>query len=351
MAALDPDGIAAADPTGQAGDILALPAHLRDALFRVESAGLEPADAAGIVVAGMGGSSIGARLAVAALGDQLRVPVLLAPSYAPPAFADDAWLVVCASYSGGTEETLAAYDVARERGARRIVATSGGELAERARADGVPVIPFPGGFQPRATVGYALVAALGAIAAGNAAPFPREDLEAAAALAERLAPEWGPAGPVDGAAKALAGRLADTIPVIYGAGLTSAVAYRWKTQLNENAKLPAFSGELPEIDHNEVVGWPAAQGLGELAAVFLEEADGDPRIRARIALTAEIVGGGAAVVERVPAPGATPLERLVALVLLGDLVSLYAGVLRGEDPVTVAPIDRLKAALAAEGAA
>jgi len=349
--ALDAAAVRAADPTGQAADVLALPDHLRDALWRVQTAALAPVPAEGVVLAGMGGSSIGGRLAVGALGTRLRRPALVAASYGLPSFAGPGWLVLCSSYSGDTEETLATYDEAAERGAPRIVATAGGALAERARADGVPVIPLPGGFQPRATVGYALVAALAALAAAGAAPAIEGEVEAAAALAGTLAAEWGPDGPEDGLAKDLARRLAHCVPVIYGADLTVPVAYRWKTQFNENAKLPAFAGDLPEADHNEIVGWPAAEALGRFAAVFLEDPDADPRVAARIALTAEIAGEGADAVARVTAPGEGPLERLVALVLLGDLVSLYAAVLRDEDPAAVAPIERLKAALAGGGAA
>jgi len=350
-AELDAATVAAADPSAQAADVLALPEHLRDALFRVQTAALQPVEAVAVAVSGMGGSAIGGRLAVAAVGERLRLPVVLAPGYAPPAGIGPGWLAYCASYSGETEETLAAYGVAGERGAHRIVATAGGAIADRARADRVPVIPLPGGFQPRATVGYSLVAALAALGAAGAAPDLEPEVESAADLAEVLVAEWGPGGPEDGLAKSLARRVAGTVPVVYGSELTAPVAYRWKSQLNENAKLPAWAAELPEADHNEIVGWPAAGGLGRFCAIFLEDPEGDPRVAARIGHTADIAGEGADVVERVSAPGETPLERLVALVLLGDLVSIYLAVLRGEDPATIEPIDRLKAALAGGGAA
>ena len=132
--------------------------------------------------------------------------------------------------------------------------------------------------------------------------------------------------------------------MIVGAELTAGVAYRWKTQLNENAELPAFASELPEHDHNEVVGWGAAER--RLSAVFLEDPQGDERMARRIEVTAELAAEGAAAVERVTARGETRLERVVSLVLLGDLVSLYAAVLRGADPAPVAAIDTLKARLA-----
>jgi glucose/mannose-6-phosphate isomerase len=164
-------------------------------------------------------------------------------------------------------------------------------------------------------------------------------------LAGELAAEWGPDGADDSEAKRLARALDGSIPVITGAGLTASVAYRWKTQINENAEIPAFASKLPEHDHNEVVGWGGA--AGRLSAVFLEDPDGDERAARRIEVTAEIAADGAAVVERVTARGETRLERLVSLVLLGDLVSLYLAVLRGVDPVHVRAIDLLKERLAA----
>jgi glucose/mannose-6-phosphate isomerase len=294
----------------------------------------------------MGGSAVGARLAAAALATRLVRPFAIADGYALPAYVGPEHLVLASSYSGSTEETLAGYDDAVERGAKRLVATTGGGLVERARRDKVAVIPLPGGFQPRAAVGYGLVAALEAAALAGAAPSIRDEIEAGAALVESLAAEWGPDGPEDGEAKRLARSLHGTIPVVVGAELTAPVAYRWKCQINENASLPAFSGALPEVDHNEVVGWPAAGGLGRFSAVFLEDPAGHPRNRVRSELTAGIAAQGAAVVERVSARGDTPLERLLSLVFLGDLVSLYLAVLGGVDPVDIAPITQLKAALA-----
>jgi glucose/mannose-6-phosphate isomerase len=342
---LDSAAVAAVDSTDQAGEIVDLGAHLRDALWRVQSAAIAPVDApGGLVVAGMGGSAIGGRLAAGALGPRLRRPLAIADGYTLPGWAGVETLVLCSSYSGATEETLSAYDDAAARNAPRVVATTGGPLAERARRDGVPVIPVPGGFQPRAAVGYSLVAALEAAALCGAAASVRDEVEAAATLAERLAAEWGPDGPEDGEAKALARRLHGTIPVIAGAELAAAAAYRWKCQINENSGIPSFAGELPELDHNEVVGWPAAPGLGSFSVVFLEDPGMHPRNALRVQITAEQAAAGATV-ERVTARGETPVERVVSLVLLGDLVSVYLAVLRGEDPVSIPPIDAVKAAL------
>jgi glucose/mannose-6-phosphate isomerase len=346
MTVLDAAACNAVDSTGQFAETLGLADHLRDALWRVDSANIAPVDAqGGLIVAGMGGSSVGGRLASGALGPRLRRPLALAMGYDIPAWIGAETLVLCSSYSGSTEETLATYDAAKAAGAPRIVATTGGPLAERAREDGVPVVPLPGGFQPRVAVGYSLVTALEAAALCGAAPSLRDEVEGAAALAAELAREWGPDGDEDGEAKRIARALHGTIAVITGAGLTASVAYRWKCQINENAEIPAFASKLPEHDHNEIVGWGGAER--RLSAVFLEDPEGDERAARRIEVTAELAGEGAAVVERVVAQGETRLERLVSLVLLGDLVSLYLAVLRGADPVNIRAIDTLKERLAA----
>jgi glucose/mannose-6-phosphate isomerase len=320
---------------------------LRDALWRVESAQLEPHDApGGMVVAGMGGSAIGGALAVAALGDRASRPIGAARSYGLPSWATPDTTVLCSSYSGNTEETLAAYEAAGHLGARRVVATTGGRLAEHARRDGVPVIPLPAALQPRSAVAYMTVAALEVAAACGAGERLHTEIDVAAESTERLAAEWGPDGPEDGLARQLARRLLGTVPVIAGAGLSIPIAYRWKTQINENAKLPAFNHELPELDHNEIVGWSGAASLGSFSAVFLDDSDLHPRERQRIELTRGLIASDATSTFRIESRGETRTERVFSLVLLGDLVSVYLAVLRGVDPTPVEIIERLKGELA-----
>jgi glucose/mannose-6-phosphate isomerase len=344
---LDRETVQRVDASGMTADILDLPKHLEDALWRVESAGLEPADTpGGLVVAGMGGSAIGGALARAALGDHASRPILVASNYGLPPWTTPDTTVLCASYSGETEETLACYESAAALGANRVVVTTGGRLAEMARADGVGVIPLPAGFQPRAAVAYMLVSALEVAALCGAGPRLGAEIDVAASHTERLAAEWGPDGAEDSLAKTIARGLLGSIPVIAGAGLTTPIAYRWKTQINENAKAPAFSHQLPELDHNEIVGWRGAPELGRFAAVFLDDCDSHPRVNARIELTERLVAPQAAATFRVSTRGETTLERVVSLVLLGDLVSLYLAVLRGVDPTPVDVIVALKRELA-----
>jgi glucose/mannose-6-phosphate isomerase len=254
--------------------------------------------------------------------------------------------VLCASYSGGTEETLSCYEAAGALGARRVVVTAGGRLAEAARADGVPVVGIPAGLQPRAAVAYMLVSTLEVAAFAGAGPRLRDEVDAAATALGALVEEWGPGTDDGNLAKEVAERMNGACPCIYGAGLTAAVAYRWKTQLNENAKLPAFAAVLPEADHNEIVGWEGAADTGRFVAVFLADEDQHPRTRRRIELTSELISSSGGAVVTVSSRGTAALERLLSVVLLGDLTSVYLAVLRELDPKPVAVIDRLKAALA-----
>jgi glucose/mannose-6-phosphate isomerase len=341
------DSISEVDVTGQIEDVLSLPEQLRDALWRVESAALRPHDSpGGLVVAGMGGSSIGGSLARAVLGDRASRPIVLARGYELPAWTTTDTTVLCASYSGHTEETLAVYEAAQALGAHTIVVTTGGKLAEQARADGVPVIPLPGGFQPRAAVAYSLVVALEVAALCGAGEQLHSEVDVAAGRAEDLVAAWGPDSPESSLAKTVARGLHGTIPQIAGAELTAPIAYRWKTQINENAKVPAFWAELPELDHNELVGWENAKTLGTFSALFLDDSDLHPRVRQRIELTRGLIASRGGVTFRVESIGHTRLERLVSLVLLGDLVSLYMAILRHIDPEPVDVIESLKAALA-----
>ena len=334
--------VRATDRSNQLDDVFALPDHLSDALWRVESAKLDPFDAAGgLVVCGMGGSAIGGDLAAVAFGNRLSRPLTTERGYELPSCMLPDRAVLCSSYSGDTEETLACYEAAGALGAARVVSTTGGLLAEAARADGVPVIGVPAGLLPRSAVGYMIVSTLEVAAIAGAAPRMRTEIDGASAYLAELARDWAP--DVEASLpKQIAEQAHGSALCVYGAGPTAAVAHRWKTQVNENAKLPAFAGELPEVDHNEIVGWAGAGTTGSFFAIFLEDSDQHPRTRRRIELTSSLIEPHSAGSIRVESRGKTPLERLLYLVLLGDLVSIYLAVLQGVDPTPVEVIDRLK---------
>jgi glucose/mannose-6-phosphate isomerase len=320
------------------GDMLdavkAMPDHLRDALWRIETARATAMEAPAAFVCGMGGSAIGGDLAVAALSDRLTKPMLVCRGYELPAWAPAGSAVLCSSYSGNTEETLACYAAAEALGAQRLVATTGGELAEAARADDVPVIGLPAGLQPRAAVGYMFCVAAELAALALAGPRLHTEIDSAAShLGEAF-------NATADRARELADQIGDATPVIHGSDLTAPVAYRWKTQINENAKVPAYASVLPEADHNEIEGWSGAEG--RFAAVFLEDRDQPPRERKRFELTAKAIEPYAAAVVNLETEGETRTERVLHTVMLGDLLAIELANARGVDPLAVDVLEGFK---------
>ncbi len=330
-----------AAPQGQMlEDVLGLPEQLRDALWRVESARPESSEQAGLLVCGMGGSAIGADLAAAALGERLRRPLATVRGYALPGWASAEWAVLSCSYSGNTEETVSCFRAAGELGARRLAVSTGGTLTEEAREAGVPVIGMPGIFQPRAAVAYLLTATAEVAALTGVAPRVAGEIEAAADFLASQSEQ------LRHLAAEVAASIGAAAPVVYGADLTVPVARRWKTQVNENAKLHAFFSGLPEADHNEICAWNEAGAVHGLAGVFLEDRDQHPRVGRRFDLTAAELERGGAVAVRVETAGESRVERLLWAVMLGDLVSLELAGFHGVDPIEIEAIQRLKEAMA-----
>lgn len=321
-------------------DVLGMPDQLRDALWRIETARLEPAESAGLMVCGMGGSAIGGELAASVLGDRLTKPMITIRGYELPSWATPEWTVLCSSYSGHTEETLACFEAAEALGARRLVVSTGGPLVERARETGVPVVGLPGIFAPRVAVAYMFTAAAEAAALAGIAPRIRTEIDAAGAFLQAQIE------PLKARAAEIAETLDGTPTVIYGSDLTTAVAHRWKTQINENAKVLAFYSELPEANHNEICGWSGGSGADGIAAVFLEDRDQHPRERRRFELTAAAVAEEAAAVVRLETVGDNRVERLLWATLLGDLVSMELAERRGVDPESIEAIEKLKEGMA-----
>src|SRR3954453_9418282 len=216
---LAPQAIAAADPAGMLADVLAQPQQYEDALWRTESAGISRGEyARGIVICGMGGSAIGADLAAAAVGLRAKAPITTMRGYELPEWVGPQTLVVGASYSGNTEETLHCFEQAGAAGAPRVAVTTGGKLAEAARAaGGVPVVGVPSGMQPRAAVGYMTVVALACAELAGAGPSLRSEIEEAASVAQGLVDDHDEAKRI---AQAIAGRM----PVVYGSRTSTAAA-------------------------------------------------------------------------------------------------------------------------------
>ena len=340
------------DPRDMRGHIARLPEQIAEAVERSApfAAGLSGEPPTAIAVLGMGGSAMGADLVAAYTEDRRRLPLVTLRGYELPAWLDRGALVVASSYSGNTEETLSAYEEAKRRGLPAVAITTGGRLGELAAAHGDPVLELPPGFPPRAAVGHSFAA----VALVVARLDPGLDLEAEraaiASLPEALTPlaeewlAWDPANPALEIAEQLAGRAA----IVYGGHpITFAAARRWKTQLNENGKVPAYWTEFPEHNHNEIVGFEGeSPALERLALVYLESTWDHPRVTQRMDFVHRECDGRVGWQRRVRLEARSPLEAMFRLFYLGDCTSFLVSIVTGRDPTPVASIDRLKATLA-----
>ena len=303
-----------------------------------------------VVILGMGGSAIAGDLVGAALASRGTLPVLTVRSAEPPAWVDDRAFVIGSSYSGDTEETMSAYRTARERGARGVAITTGGALGAAARELGDPVLRLPAGLPPRAALPESLAACVLVLAALDAAVDAETlagELERAASALDGFAPEWL-AWDERNPAVGIAASCADRLPIIYGGHPVSiAAAGRWKAQLNENGKIPAWTGAFPEHGHNEIVGFDGAHpALDRIALVYLETPWDDPRVARRMAWTRGACSDKVGAQHRVEAGGESPLESMLQLCCLGDCASFLVSIIIGRDPTPVTSIDQLKAELA-----
>jgi glucose/mannose-6-phosphate isomerase len=319
------------DPTDIRACIEALPDQLREGGQIGSALGDQVAMPTAVVLAGMGGSALGGELLRGVIAGACPVPMTRVRGFGVPSFVGPGTLVICVGYSGETAETLACARHAHGSGASVLAVGSGGTLGALASEWGVPFARVPGGLYPRAALGYLFGATAGALTATGLAP---------ADLAEQAA--LGAAQSDIPAAERLGEELAHTIPLIYGAGPLAIVAYRWKTQLNENAKMHAFSHAFPEVAHNEIEGWAGAAGL-PFSAVFLRDRNQIQANAAMMDAAQEMIAADASTVAVVEARGETPVGRAFSLVAQGDWVSYHAGLVRGVDPGPIARISELKA--------
>jgi glucose/mannose-6-phosphate isomerase len=300
-----------------------------------------------VVVLGMGGSAIGGDLVAAAAGGRLRVPLVVHRDYHLPPGLGARTLVVAASHSGETIETVTAAAEARERGLPLVVIASGGRLGRQAESDGTPWLRYDQPGQPRAAVGWSvgllheLLVSLGLVAD----PDP---LGPVVAVIDELLDRMGPGVETDAnPAKQLAWSLFGRIPVVYGAGTMAPVARRWKTQLNENAKAWAAYEAMPEANHNAIEGSLNPRELADAPYVVeLRDPTESEAITARYRVVEELLGERATNRATVWAEGPSPLARILSAVVWGDLVSVYLAILYQTDPTPVTLLAMLKERLA-----
>jgi glucose/mannose-6-phosphate isomerase len=340
--------IRAADPGNMLDRIKDLPKQVRDAWNIARAAQLPPAhgDVRNITVAGMGGSAIGGDLAAALLASELKVPMGVHRDYGLPAYVGRDSLVIASSYSGNTEESLSSFEEAQRRGARVLVLTTGGRIAELARAAKYPVITFSYAAQPRAALGYSLGLVLGALTKLGFVRDLTADIDAALADLAKLE-ERVHEGARTNDAKKLAIELYGRIIFAYGGGVLGVMARRVKGQWNENAKNWAAFDVLPELNHNAVVGFPYPDAARDALTVLLLRSDRDnPRHKLRFDVTRELLDRASIPHKTLQFSGASMLSEVLQLTLFTDYVSFYLALLNGADPSPVKSIDYLKEQLA-----
>ncbi len=342
----DPKLYEEGDPQRMRDRIAELPVHCADAWHLVQDFSLpeEYRQVRQVVVLGMGGSAIGGALAAALVADECPVPILCVGGYDLPAYVGPETLVVGSSYSGKTEETLSAFAQALERGCRLAVIATGGDLAAIAEEKGIPLLRFSPCLSPRAAIGYSLMLLLGILWRAGLIRDPGGDLDEAIAVLEDWQRELRPETPtVRNPAKRLAGQLIGRLPVVYGAGFLAPVARRWKGQFNENAKQWAVWEEMPELNHNAVVGFGLPDEIrGRVSVLMLRSTLDHPRVQARWGITKELLLQEGIAPDEIWGRGKSRLTQMLSLVHLGDYVSLYLAMLNEADPTPVKPIDYLK---------
>jgi glucose/mannose-6-phosphate isomerase len=340
------------DPGNMYGAICSLPDQIRTAVTLAEAAAVDPAQFTGlqnIILCGMGGSAIGGDLARSLLADLLPIPMTICRDYRLPSFAGPNTLVIASSYSGNTEETLAAFDQARTRGCRLYALTTGGALRDIVEREQIPWALLPGGLQPRAALGYSFVPLMLFLHRLGVSTFGPSSFAALADFIETRAQGYGLSVPSESnSAKHLALRLYGRIPIIYsGPSLTDAVAVRIKGQINENGKMPAYAGQFPECNHNELVGWKIIGAFRQfLRVIILRDAEDHERVTARMEIVKELIEKQDVEVIEIHSEGADRLQRVFSLIHLGDFVSFYLAVLNNVDPTPVEAIESLKKELA-----
>lgn len=314
-----------------------------------------PSSLSSLIICGMGGSSIGGQLLRDLSGSGHRVSIHLERGYELPSFSGTDTPVICVSYSGNTEEVVSCFGEALSRGCPLAVITSGGILAEEARKAGTPAVIIPGGLPPRSAIGYLFAPLLRLASRWGIYTIGEEQLRSVLSKTSKLLARNGlDTELANNAALQLAKRLYGKTPLIYsGDGLLAGAGYRWKCQLNENSKSMAFFNTFPELGHNEVMAWDCPEKLRQdLFLIMLCDADDHPRVKKRMDAAFPVIeslAGGAVTLESEGGDGpAGRLQRLLSIVVMADLTSVYLAVEYGKDPTPVKRIEMLKKQLGSE---
>ncbi len=297
-----------------------------------------------VLILGMGGSAIGADLVKNLVVSESKAVILVHRDYGLPSFVDNKTLVIASSYSGKTEETLNSFNRAVDSDSKKLAITTGGKLKALAEKRRIPVFEFDYEAQPRAALPFNLLPVLAFLQKLGIVKDKSDDVRQTVQVLRELSARINEKVPLrDNAAKQLARKLHRHLPVIYGGGVLSEVAHRWKTQLNENSKAWAFHEVFPELNHNAVVGYqfPAELNRG-IFVVLLRSPSLPHRVRIRYQVTCQLLDRANVGYQIVDSEGISPLSQMMSPVLLGDYVSYYLAILHRTDPSPVKAIDYLK---------
>lgn len=313
--------------------------HIREAVNIFENSEItKKADIKNIVITGLGGSGIGGTITSELCVEDCPVPIIVNKSYHLPAFVGKNTLLIACSYSGNTEETLIALAQGMENGAQIIAITSGGKLLEIARQNGYDHIVIPGGNPPRSMLGYSLsVLSLLMAELGFGTPLAKENLLTAANLIENEQER------IKLHAKELASKNKNLFPVTYASSGFAGVATRWRQQFNENSKLPGWDAEVPEMNHNELVGW--AGGTNQICTYILRSTGDYGRNQRRVEISSEIIRKHTKHVYEIWTEGISKIEQTIYLIHLGDWISYYLSEEHQVDIFDIKVIDHLKSEL------
>jgi glucose/mannose-6-phosphate isomerase len=334
------------DPGNMLAHIEGLPDQLEAAWAHAQSLPLPGlSGVTQIVLCGMGGSAIGGSLVAALVADECRLSFVVCRDYGLPAWATGpSTLVIGSSHSGNTEETLSCFKQAIERKTKLMAITGGGKIAELCREAGGIVWQFDYKSQPRAAVGYSLAFPLALLSRSGLIADKSSDVAgAAAAMREQQRSLRAESPVVNNPAKRMAGQIMDRYPLIFGSGLMAPVARRWKGQMSENAKAWAQFEEIPEMNHNSVVGTTNPQLLiTKYMALFLESDFDHPRNKIRSQVTRTLFMTAGYNTDVIRGVGPTPLAQLLTALHYGDYVSYYLAIAYETDPTPIGPIEVLK---------
>jgi glucose/mannose-6-phosphate isomerase len=341
----DPDALTKLDPGGMFGYVYGLPDQCRNAWDAARAIQTPGGDIDKVVVLGMGGSAIAGDIWRVLLQRECAIPVFNVRQYDLPPFVDERTLVIASSYSGNTEETLSAFEQSLPTPAHKLVITSGGRLLTEARANGIPAFTYEFDGEPRAAIGWSLTPLLVLSQKLGWMQGVESDLAEAIDVMSSLRLELTEASPhSSNPAKQLASRLYDRLPVIYAGSPLTEVAHRWKSQLNESAKVWSFYEELPEIHHNAIVGISLPRSIASsTTAILLSSRDlVHRRVQMRHDFTHDKLSEAGVDVAEVESRGDSALARMMSLILFGDYVSTYLAFLNDVDPTPTDVIEELR---------